>query len=169
MREEHFSKEMVIAIPLPLVIQRNEKEIAPLQGRQECAAICLAGNSVAQWTTQPVEDRGLKQEGTDRFGLALQDLFNQVVHYVPVVSSERLDESVNVLLTLQGQRGQLQTGNPAFGAVFKTGDVCLRESEAHHLGEKCSGFGGCKTQICGAQFTHLASSTQSRQGEMGIF
>ena len=39
MRREHFGKEVVIAIPVALVIERNDKEVAALQGLQ--AARCL--------------------------------------------------------------------------------------------------------------------------------
>ena len=46
-----------------------------------------------------------------------------------------------LLVALQGQRGQLQARNPAFGAVFQGGDVVRREVEAHHLIEKFGGFG----------------------------
>ena len=34
MRQEHVGKEVVIAIPLALVVQRHDKEVAPLQGFQ---------------------------------------------------------------------------------------------------------------------------------------
>ena len=37
----------------------------------------------------------------------------------------------SILVALQGQRGQLQAGNPAFGARFQRGDVVRREVEAH--------------------------------------
>src|SRR5215469_8039472 len=105
MRGEHFGKQMVIAIPMPLVVQRNQKEIGPLQDREDRVAFLLVSDGVTERTTQPVEDGGLKQEVTHRFGLALQDLFDQKVHDVPVVSSECLDESVNILMALQGQCG----------------------------------------------------------------
>ena len=48
MHAKHIRKEMVIAIPVTLIVQRNEKEVAPLQGLQSGAAILLvrAHNSI---------------------------------------------------------------------------------------------------------------------------
>ena len=39
-----------------------------------------------------------------------------------------LDEAGDVLPSLHGERGQLQTGDPAFGAVFQRGDVSAERS-----------------------------------------
>ena len=129
-----------------------------------CAlAVLLAGDGIAQRAIQAVENGGLEQEAADRFGLALQDLFDQIVHDVAVVSGECLDEPGNILVSLHRQRGQLQAGNPAFGAVFQGGDIFRREVEAHHLVEKFGGFGGGKTQVGGAQFGQLAAGAQASQ------
>ena len=76
------------------------------------------------------------------FGLALQDLLDQIVRDVAVVPGERPDEPGNILAAPQGEGGQLQAGDPALGAVFQRGDVLRREVEAHRLVEECGGFGG---------------------------
>ena len=67
-------------------------------------------------------------------------------------------------MSLQGKRGQLQAGNPAFGAGFQRGDIFRREVQAHRLVEKSGGFGGGKTQVGGAQFGQLVSGAQPGQG-----
>src|SRR5258708_29373788 len=59
MRSEHVSKEVVIAIPVAFVIERNDKEVASLQGFQPRAAFFLTSDGIAQRTTQPVENGGL--------------------------------------------------------------------------------------------------------------
>ena len=41
MRIKHIGKEMVIAIPMALFIQRNDKKVASLQGFQARAAVLL--------------------------------------------------------------------------------------------------------------------------------
>ena len=71
-------------------------------------------------------------------------------------------------MSLHGNRGQLQAGNPAFGARFQGGDVFRREVEAHHLVEKSGGFGGGKAQVGGAQLGQLAAGAQPGQGQLGI-
>ena len=50
-------------------------------------------------------------------GLALQDLFDQVVDDVAVVAGEAGDEAGHVVTTLHRERRQLQRGDPAFGAA----------------------------------------------------
>ena len=87
-RMENIGKEVVIAIPLALVVQRNDKQVASLQGLQQHFAFFLTGDGIAQRAAQPVENGGLEQEAADRFGLTLQNLFDQIVHDVPVVSGE---------------------------------------------------------------------------------
>ena len=64
--------------------------------------------------------------------------------------------------------GQLQTGDPAFGASFQRGDVFRREVEAHHLVEKFGGFGGREAQVGGAQFGQLAPRAEPGQRERRI-
>ena len=55
-------------------------------------------------------------------------------------------------MSLQRQRGQLQTGDPPFSAGFQRGDVFCSEVEAHYLSEEPSGFGRGKPQVRDAQF-----------------
>src|SRR5215207_583370 len=94
---ENVGKEVMVAEPNACIVQRNDEQVAPLQGAQQCATFLLVGDGVAQRATQPVEDRCLKQEAPDACGLALQDLLDQVVQNVAVISGESFDERWNVL------------------------------------------------------------------------
>ena len=85
-----------------------------------------------------------------------------------VAAGEGFDKAGGVLLSLHGKRGQLQAGDPAFGAGFQRGDVFRREVQAHHPVEKFGGFGGGETQVGGAQFGQLTPGAQPGQGEMRI-
>ena len=60
MRIEHLGKEVMIAIPVARVIQRDDKEVAALQGRQPGLAGLLASDGLAQRAIQAVENSGLK-------------------------------------------------------------------------------------------------------------
>jgi hypothetical protein len=102
---EHFGKEVVIAIPVTPIIQRDDKEVTALQGLQPRLASLLAGDGIAQWTMQAVENSGLEQEVADRAGLPLQDLFDQIVHDISVVAGEGPDELGSILPAPQGKRG----------------------------------------------------------------
>ena len=122
---ENFGEEVMVAKPLALIIQWDDKEVASLQGLQPRLAFFLVGDGIAQRAVQPVENGGLEQEAPDAFGLALQDLFDQIVHNVAVVPGESPDEPGNVLSTPHGERRQLEPRDPTLGAVFQRGDVSL--------------------------------------------
>ena len=85
-----------------------------------------------------------------------------------VTAGERFDEAGGILMSLHGKRGQLQTGNPAFGAIFQRSNIFGREVESHHPIEKLGGFSRCKAQIGGAQFGQLAPDAPAGQGERRI-
>ena len=72
------------------------------------------------------------------------------------------------VMSLHGERGQLQAGDPAFGAGFQRGDVFRREAQTHHLVEKLGGFGGGEAQVGGAQLGHLAPGAQPGQGQLRV-
>ena len=88
-----------------LVIERNDEQVAPLQGLQHPSAILLPGvltgcsaNGVAQGAGQAAEDGCLHQEGLDAFGLLLQDFFKQVIQHKMVAAGEGLDKAGGVSL-----------------------------------------------------------------------
>jgi hypothetical protein len=56
-------------------------------------------------------------------GLTLQDLFNQVIDDVAVISREAGNETSDVVSTPHRERGQLECGNPPFGALLQGGHV----------------------------------------------
>jgi len=61
------------------------------------------------------------------FRLALQHLFDQIIHDVAVVAGKSLDKCPHVGAPAHRERRQLQTGNPAFGARLEDGNFRRRE------------------------------------------
>ena len=45
-RPQHIGEQVVVAVPLPLVVQGDEEEVGPLQARQHAAAVVAAGDGV---------------------------------------------------------------------------------------------------------------------------
>ena len=72
-------------------------------------------------------------------------------------------------VSLHGEGGQLQTGNPAFGAGFQRGDISVGEIQPHHPVEEFSGFGGGEAQVGGAQFGELTAGAQAGQRQGRVF
>ena len=143
---------------MPLVVQGDDEQVGAFEIFQGFlpGSRGVEQNSITQGTAQAIEDGGAQQESLDAFGLLLQDFFHQIVQHEMVAAGEGLDETGGVLMSLHGKRGQLQAGNPAFGAGFQRGDVFCREVQTHHLVEKLGGFGGGKTQVGGTQLGQLA-------------
>ena len=134
--------------------------------RVSCPDVGVADqNGITKRAAQAIQDGRAQQESLDAFGLLFQDFFDQVVQHEMVAAGEGFDEAGGVLMSLHGKCGQLQTGNPAFGAGFQCGDVFCREIQSHHPVEKISGFGGGKAQVGGAQFGQLVPDAQAGQGQ----
>lgn len=96
---ETACKQVMTAIPLALVIQREEEQVAALQDIQHCSAIIPTGDRITQRRTQPVKNRGLQQEAADHFRL-LKNFFDQIVQDVTVAAGERLDKTGSILVAL---------------------------------------------------------------------
>src|SRR5512133_2850959 len=113
---------MVIAIPLALVVERHDKQIASLQRSQYFSAILPPGYRITQWSAERAEYRSLQQEVSHRFRLALQDFLGQIIEHKTVAAGKSLDKTGCIGLPLhrerplQGKGCQLQPGDPAFRA-----------------------------------------------------
>ena len=59
---QQLGKKVVIAIPAPLVVQRNEEEVGRQQPLQQRRAAGQPGDCVAQVAAEPRQDRGVQQE-----------------------------------------------------------------------------------------------------------
>ena len=120
---QHIGEEMVVAIPPPLIVERNQEEVAPIQRFQHRLAAGLAGNGITQGTAQPAQDGGLQQEGLDQAGLTLHDLLDEIVDHIAIVASETGNEAGDIVAPLHRQRGQLQCRNPSLGAPLEGSHV----------------------------------------------
>jgi hypothetical protein len=106
------NEEVVVVVPPAAIVERDQEPVRAVERLQHRLAAVPAGDGVAQRVRQPVQDRGPQEEAADRLGLALQDLLDQVVDDVAVVSGEAGDEAGGVVAALQGQRCQLERGDP---------------------------------------------------------
>src|SRR5215207_9533638 len=72
---QEVGKEPVIAKPLPVIVQWNEKEILPFQELQHLLPIRRPGDGVAERPAEAIQDAGLEQETTDLFRQMNDDVF----------------------------------------------------------------------------------------------
>ena len=95
-----------------------------------CCAISWPRDRVAERAGQAIEHRGLEQECPDLFGLASEDLLDEIVDDVAVIARERPDEPGDIVPSPQRERRQLEPGDPAFGARLQGSDVVSRQGPA---------------------------------------
>src|SRR5215207_6398637 len=57
---QEIGEEVVVAVPAPLVVQRNDEEVVPVQPLQLLLPVGASGERVTQRTTEVIENRGSK-------------------------------------------------------------------------------------------------------------
>ncbi len=112
---EQVGEQMVVAPPSAHLVQRDQEQPGPVHLLQQRLAAGPAGDRVTQLARQPVQHRGLQQEGAHLLALPLQHLFGQIIEHVAVAAGEGSNEAGHVLLPAQRQGGQLQPGRPPLG------------------------------------------------------
>ncbi len=104
---QQIGKQMVVAVPLPLVVQGDQEHVGVEQPFQQGMAVCAPGDRVAQITAQPVQDRRLQQEMLDLFRLPVEHFFGEVAQNEPVAAAQGGDETGWVGPVSDGQTGKL--------------------------------------------------------------
>ena len=122
---QQIGEEPVIAIPAPLVIQRDDEQVGAFEVFQRC----LPGTSGSEqhgFTQEPHRRSRIDVRNKNVWmlrRLLMQHFFQQIVEHEMMAAGERPDEAGGIRSALHGERGQLQTGDPAFGAILQRGDV----------------------------------------------
>ena len=86
---EHRPEERVVAVPLALVVERDEEQVGPLDRAEHRRRAAPADDRVAQRGAQPVEDRRPGEEPQLSRRERRRDLGAQVVLDVPIAIAER--------------------------------------------------------------------------------
>ncbi len=168
MRPQDVGEEMVIAIPLPGVIEGDDEQVAALQEAQPVLCIVAAGDGIAQRSAQPVEDAGLQQKVADAVWQSSDDFVDQIVEDEAMTAGEGFDEGRGVITALHRERGELQARDPALGAGFEGRHLALGQGQAHDVAQKLGGFGRREAQVGGAQFDQLVAGAQPGQRQRRI-
>ena len=113
---EQVGEQTVVAPPAAHLIQWHQEQAVLLHLLQQRLAPRAAGDRVAQRAGQPLQHRGLHQEGAHRPGLAFQHLLGQEVQHIAVTAGERRHEPGDISLAAQRQPGQMQPRGPPLGA-----------------------------------------------------
>jgi hypothetical protein len=93
-------------------------------------------------------------------GLPSQDLFDEVVDDVAVIPGEPGDEAGDVVSSLHRQRGQLERGDPAFGASLQGRDVVRGQLQPGDVVEVGRHLVEGEAQVGGSDLDQLAARPQ---------
>jgi len=58
LRLQHVREEMMVAVPLASIIQRDDEQVSPFQTLEQCLRARFADDGVAERAAQSVEYRG---------------------------------------------------------------------------------------------------------------
>src|SRR5215208_678314 len=161
--EQQLTEQMVVAIPLPLLVQGNHEQVGAGELAQEHSRILPACHRVAERTRHRPQDRGLEQKLPHFLGEASQNLLSQQTDDVTVGAPERLDKGVLVLLVLQGEGGEVDPRRPPFGPLEQNREVVRADVQSHLLVQQALGFLLCEGQLLGAYLAHLSPGPQPPQ------
>ena len=114
-------KQVMVAIPVPVVVQADQKQVGLIQVFQQRLCIVLARHRSAERPTQARQDRRLHQEGAHSIGLVLKHLIGQIVEHIGVAAGEVGEKMRDLrgILLLERERGELQASGPPFGACLQ--------------------------------------------------
>ena len=71
---QHVREQMVVAVPLPLLVERQEEQVGPLQLAEEAGRALAIDDGIAQVGRQPFKERRAEQEPSERWWLRVQQL-----------------------------------------------------------------------------------------------
>src|SRR5271165_2734648 len=120
---EHLREQMVIAVPLPMLVQRYDKEILPLQSSDYFHRVGRPGHRITERRTESVENGRPSQELPDIARQAAEYLLGEEVDNEPVVAGELADEGPWRGVPAQGERRKVISGGPSLGTFEEKGEV----------------------------------------------
>ena len=142
---QHLGKQVVVAVPTPLLVQRGHKQVGPLEGLQYGLAPFLTGHRIAEWPAEALQETGMQEKLLHRGALPREHLFTQVVEHIAMTAGEGSQKRGDIGSALQRERSQLQVGNPALRAAFEGGNGRSPQVQPHHGLQKRTGLLCVKT------------------------
>ncbi|HEX6108661.1 MAG TPA: hypothetical protein VFZ02_04550, partial [Ktedonobacteraceae bacterium] len=110
---QQVGEQVVVAVPLSLVVEGGHKQVGPLEGLQHRLALLLSSDRVTERTREAFQNRGLQQKRLHRGGLPGEHFLGEVIQHEVMAAGEGGDKTGDSGASLQRERGQLQTSNPA--------------------------------------------------------
>ena len=165
---QHLSEEMVVAVPLPGVIEWHDEEILSLQDFDDLRRVGRSDHRVAQRRAEPVEDGRPGQELPGLLRLTAEYLLGQEVDDEAVVAGELADEGARRGMTAQRERREIYPGRPSLGPFDEIVQVGLSEFDGRHGVHQRGGLSRREAQLAGPDLQHFPRSPQPRQRQRRV-
>ena len=160
---EDVGEQVVVAVPLATVVERDDEQVRSLQRLEHRLARRLARDGIAERSRETTEDRRVQQETADLRRLAVEHLVGEVVDDEAIVACEVGDERGDVVTALQRQGGELQRGDPSFGADLQCLHLGFGQREVHHAVQVRDGFVDREAEVCGADLEQFTACTEATE------
>ena len=117
LRTEEVAEQVVIAIPLALIVERDDEGIRTRELLKRTSCVLCVEHCIAQGRCHLIEDRRPKQETLEMVGLALEHLLQEVVGDLLLIAAQTGSPRGAVGTATQRQRGQGNRGGPSLGPL----------------------------------------------------
>ena len=106
--QQHVAEQLVVAVPLPVRVQRHQQQVRPRQIRQGRGGPGRVEHRLAQRPAHPLQHRGPGQEHPLPRGEPRQELRLEVLADQSVVAAERVRCACDRAALLKAERRQVQ-------------------------------------------------------------
>ncbi|MNZ76383.1 hypothetical protein D3C78_948860 [compost metagenome] len=162
---QEAGEQVVVAEPLLLAVHRQQEQVGALQLFEHCPAVVAAGHGVAQRGVELPEDAGLQQELAAFLGLPGKDVLGEVLGQLQVGAGERGNEVGLVVAALERQAGQIEAGDPAFGAFVEGGDIGVAQVQFTLVADELHGLFKGEAQVARLDLQQLAARADAPQAD----
>src|SRR5258708_8065975 len=111
---QHLDKQVVVAVPAPLVIKRDYKQIGALECFQHRLPLLLFCHCLAEGAAELLQDSSTQQERLHRRRLPCQYFLGEAIQHVAMTAAEGGHEPGDIASATQGERSALESSYPAF-------------------------------------------------------
>ena len=165
---QQITEQVMVAIPLTALIERNRKQVGALQLDELARGVGSVQQRIAQRAGQARHDRGAQQEILDGRALTAQDLCHQVIDDLAIIAGEGGNVAPPVLAVSQRQADQLQSRGPSLRALPQNADLLGRQAQPQRPVEQRRRLPGAQPQVRRPNLQQLSARPQPRQRQRRI-
>ena len=167
LRAQQLAHQRVVAEPASGAAERGHHRVAPHEIRQPRCAVAAFGERVGQVAREGIHDRRPQEECPQVSGLAVEQLFEEIVGHRPVRRREGGHVRLGLRMVAQRERRQPQSGGPALRATAEHGDL-LRVQGCARLGEQLRGLVLGESQMALTDLAQPVREPQPREAQRRV-